>query len=216
MRIHRTTLSSLLILLAMTTALPGQATRPTGDATSQPILWPKTARPTLGITSFYTDFDGIHVPMLRLQSGGLTFEVASRKTLLARATKAPRYSGEFTDSRTPGISIGISVFDKTEFIPDLSIASWAAYKAGIQIEKPGIEFVLDDSNIDSPITPYVFGQQFRQIAYEQSTAQGVVKRREIFAFVGTKLVVFTVNGAKEAVDQNWGSVNRLISEFNLG
>ena len=185
------------------------------EAEVEPIAWPQEQRPKLGTTSFYANFDGIHVPMYRIQSDRLSFELANRKTLRVTPPSSSRYSGHLTDSRIPNVSLGISVFKKGEFLPDLSEESWTAYKAGLLIDKPNIDVVLENTNIGQAKTPYIFGKQFRQIVYEQKTSRGIIKRRELFAFVGSNLLVFTINGTKESIDQNWNAVEHLIGEMTL-
>lgn len=221
--IMKFTTSLLLATLAVATpaallraqAVPSTISQAAGsEQTVEPIFWPKEGRPKLNVSSFYTDFDGIDVPMIQLQVDSLNVLLSNRKTLRARGSNSYRYSGELTDSRLPGVSLGLSVFKADEFLPDLSDQSWNAYKAGLAAELPNAEIVLDNSNIGQAITPYVFGEQFRQIVYEQATPQAIVKRREIFAFVNSRLLVFTVSGTKAAVDQNWTSIEHLISEMS--
>ncbi len=211
-------LKPLIFSMALLASLGGsaiaQTEQPSSASEIEPAYWPQEPRPELSTTSFYTKFDGIDVPMYLIQSDKLRFEIANRQTLRINKTSSSRYSGELIDSQVPGISLGISVFKQGEFLPDLSEESWAAYKKGLLIEKPNIEIVLDNSNIDQPITPYVFGKKFRQVAYEQETQRAVIKRREIFAFVGPNLLVFTITGTKENVDRNWSSVEHLIGEMS--
>lgn len=204
-----------LYTLFVTVAGFGQGTPANSKNEVDPIHWPIEPRPKLGATSYFTDFDGISVPMYRFQGDGISFELASRRSLRVRQANSNRYSGELTDSRIPGVSLGVSIFREGEFLSDLSEESWDAYKASLAIDKPDVQVVLENSNIDQPTTPYVFGAKFRQIVYEQKTSRGIIKRREIFAFVGTNLLVFTITGTKESVDKNWTSVEHLIGEMSL-
>lgn len=202
-------------LAAIASPLAGSAQEtPEHSEAAAPIHWPAEPRPQLGATSFHIQFDGVAVPMILIQVEGISFELANRSTLQISPTKSARYSGELTDSRLSGVSMGISVFKKGEFLPDLSEESWAAYKESFAIDKPNVEIVLENSNIDQAITPYIFGEQFRQIAYQQETPRGTIKRREIFAFLGDTLLVFTVNGSKTSVDTHWTAVEHLIGEMS--
>ncbi|EDY82661.1 hypothetical protein VDG1235_2284 [Verrucomicrobiia bacterium DG1235] len=208
----------IALLLAAATSMaadPRQTVLQTEESDIVPIHWPQTPRPALGAMEYRTTFDGISVPMLLLQLDKLSFELSKRKSLKIRKSSSPRYSGELSDERIPGVSIGLSIFNQGEFLEDLSDQSWESYKAGLMIDKPGIEIVFENSNIESPATPYVFGQTFRQIAYEQVTANMTIKRREIFAKVGDRLLVITMSGTKDSIDQNWSSSEQLISEMSL-
>lgn len=202
------------LFLGSTLAVVAQSELTSNEQENEPIYWPKEARPKLSTTSFYTNFDGIAVPMYRMQSDALSFELANRKTLRVRPPSSNRYSGELTDSRIPGVSLGVSVFKKGEFLPDLTEKTWSAYKAGLLIDKPNIDVVLENTNIGQAMTPYIFGEKFRQIVYERKTSRGTIKRREIFAIVGPNLLVFSVNGTKETVEQNWTSIEQLIGEMS--
>lgn len=206
---------SILILSALALAEHAKANTGDGEAQVKPTYWPATPRPNLAFSSYYSDFDGILVPMYSVRSGKLSFELSNRKTVSIQNSSSTRYSGEIRDSQAPGVVMGLSIFNLKEFLPDLSDESWTAYKTGLVADKPNVKLVFENSNIDSPTTPYVFGKKFRQIAYELDSDQGVVKRREIFAIVGENLLVFTINGTKASVDQTWIKVEHLISEMTL-
>lgn len=208
-------LASIFVLSALGGASFAMANPQGDEAKTEPMYWPATPRPSLGISSYYSDFDGILVPMYSIQSGALSFELSNRKNISIQHSSSARYSGEFSDSRQPGITMGLSTFDLKEFLPDLSEESWKAYKTGLLVKKPNLKVVFENSNIDAPATPYVFGKKFRQIAYESASGQAILKSREIFAIVGQNLLVFTINGTKETVDQHWTSIENLISEMTL-
>ncbi|MDQ8186904.1 hypothetical protein [Pelagicoccus sp. SDUM812002] len=203
------------IALLMGTAAAAFSQTANDGSDLEALFWPKSARPELSTRSSFDNFDGIHVPMLLVQSSDLSFELANRENLRINRPSSSRYSGEITDTQLPGITIGLSLFKGGEFLPDLSEVSWSAYRKGLLIEKPYIEIVLENTNIGQAITPYVFGKQFRQIVYQLETTRGLVKRREIFCFVGSNLVVFTISGTKQSVDLHWTAVENLISELSL-
>lgn len=185
------------------------------DEAKTSIFWPITSQPKFGIRSFNRSFDGIDVPMVSIQIGKWEFELSRNYNQHFQASNSPRYSGEIHDKRFSDAPLRISQFTAKKFLPDLSEESWASYKKGLIERNPQIKVVLDNTNLDAPITPYVFGQKFRQIAYEIQASNQIVKRREIFTFLGDDLIVFSVSGTKENVDRHWTQVERLISEMTL-
>lgn len=204
-----------ITVICLSATLTSQAQSNPQSAEPEAIHWPSTPRPNVEVSHVQTNFDGIPVPIIQIQLEELKFELANRKTLASQGTSSPRYSGEFTDERLPGVTIGMSVFKRGEFLADLSEESWSSYKRGLALDTPNLSIVLDNTNIGAAITPYVFGKEFRQIAYEQESGNLTVKRREIFAFIGSNLFVFTISGTKAMVDQNWVQVDHLIGEMNM-
>ena len=179
----------------------------------QPILWPESNRPALSVSETNIMFDGYPVSVLRLQIHDLAIEISNRPDFTIESSSSNRFSGTIKDSSMPGVTIGISLFNKTEFLPDLSEKTWKAYLEGIVANNPSASIVFENSNIEERITPYVFDQQFRQVAYEVAEGSNIEKTREIFAFIGDSLLVFSASGSKEAIDQNWFKVEQLISEM---
>lgn len=126
-----------LCVASLSSAAPqaaGEPADPSADA--QPIYWPQAARPKLAVNEYSMRFDGHPVSMLQLQSSKVAIEIAKRPDFSLSPPSSPRYSSEIRSSSIPGIAIGLSYFRADEFLPDLSPASWEAYKAGLKAERP--------------------------------------------------------------------------------
>lgn len=185
------------------------------DSDAKPIFWPETQRPKTIAKPTNILFDGSPVSILSLQTGQVSLEIVKREPFSLVPESSSRYSTEIVNRNWPNVYLGLSFFDKSEFLPDLSENSWLAYKAGLALQRPDAQVVFESSNIDSPATPYVLGAKFRQIAYEIQSGPEIAKKREIFAFVGGDLLVFSVTGLKADVDNSWAGVDQFINEMNL-
>lgn len=181
----------------------------------KPILWPQTPRPKTVAMPINTMFDGYPVSILSLQTRETSLELVKREPFSLVPASSSRYSVEIVNRNWPNVYLGLSFFDKGEFLSDLSEKSWLAYKAGLELQRPDAQIVFESSNIDGPATPYVFGAKFRQIAYEIQSGPEVAKKREIFAFLGDRLLVVSVTGVKADVDQSWTRLDQFVSEMSL-
>ena len=183
---------------------------------AKPILWPDAPRPRTVVKPITTFFDGYPVSILSLQTREATLEVMKSDPFSQVPAGSSRYSLELVSPTWPNVYFGLSYFDRGEFLPDLSEASWQSYKLGLAQERPDARVVFESSNIESPATPYVLGSHFRQIAYEIPNGAETAKKREIFAFVGSDLLVISITGLKADVDQSWTKLDQFISEMSLG
>jgi len=206
--------SVALCLAPLASAAQRTASEPAPEAT--PIHWPQSPRPNLAVSEYSVHFDGHPVSMIQLHTSDVAIEIAKRPDFALGPPSSPRYSAEIRSESLPGVAIGLSTFKAEEFLPDLSAASWEAYKAALKSQSSSFRFVFENSNIDAPATPYLLGQPFRQIGYQIAAGNRAIIRRELFAFVGETLLVFTVYGTPEAIEEHWQGVDRLLSELSLG
>ncbi len=179
------------------------------------IPWPTAPRPSLKISEYEREFDGLQLKVLAIKVLDVEFELENRSNFYVNPPGSPRYSAVFRDDAVSGVSIGLSAFKKKEFLLNLNNSNWNAYTSTIESQQPNTKIVFENSNIEQSATPYILNQKFRQVAYEQELGGGrFQKTREIFAFVDNTLLVFSASGSKQAVDSNWDSFNQLIGEMS--
>ncbi|MBC2604660.1 hypothetical protein [Pelagicoccus albus] len=204
-----------LLSLTISQAETATVTLRNEEAEQKTIHWPTAPQTKISARNGTVDFDGAQVKMLNLQFDSFEIELALSKGLSFRANPSAQYAASLSGERIPGVTLGIATFAPEDFLSDLSDSNWDAYKLGLTKDNPHLKIVRDDSNIGTRSSLYTFGKDFRQLAFELGSSGNEFKRREVFFMINGKLVAFTVEGMKEAVDQSWIRIDHLIGEMTL-
>lgn len=168
-------------------------------AVSAATKWPTTARPVLTPKVTHEPFDGGKIEHLTLEGGGARFRTGNNVALRMTA-RDPRYSVLFDHTRYPGSEIGLSLFNRNEFLSSLESTDWNKYLASLRYLYPiGFEVISDRPPEETARGIPIMGKPYREltIRYLPDVDSDPIVRREIFIMMEDKLLVASLGAPQD-------------------
>lgn len=159
------------------------------------LAWPTNARPTAPLREQQIEFDGITMPVYRLQISSVDIEI-SYLAAFSLGANDPKWSATFVIAQQPAIRWGATVFNKGEFLPDLGTESLLAYVESLQAG--GATQVVCTADGQTQEDLMISGIKAERVDYVQEGT----KTREYLVEVNGKIVVFGYQAPVKLFDEH--------------
>lgn len=183
-------------------------------AASAATKWPSNARPVLTPKVTYEPFDGGEIEHLTLEGGGVRFQTGNNVNL--RITeRGRRYSVLFEHTRYPESQIGLSLFNRNEFLTSIESTAWDSYLTSLRYLYPiGFEVISDRPPEETARGIPIMGMPYREITirYRLDDDSVPIVRRETFIMMEDKLLVASL----QAPENFFPSAERTLQTMLVG
>ncbi|BET68360.1 hypothetical protein ASA1KI_32780 [Opitutales bacterium ASA1] len=169
-----------------------------------PTAWPTAPRPTLEARTTQESVDGVPVSATVLHGSDIRIRLDAVGGWTRTAACPPHGSIVLAHENVPDVALAFSLFAADELLPDLSSASWEGYiDAIVATHADRLARVVAGGNIETEGRLFVFGRPYREITYTTRTGEEgrLGARREVFVFLGEKLLVISLGGESAAVER---------------
>ncbi len=202
--------------LASAQPAPSPSQPPANEAKLAPIYWPEAGRPPLRYAVAEKLFDRIPMDFGMLEGAGFkwTTNIPDRWFPLNRTPS--RFSIAFSAKSSEPLTLGVTVFNRDEFMPDLSAQTWERFLDGLR-EQNGAAFriIAQTSTIEDPLQgPSIFGEPTRELFCQvKSLPTGVVSQLCLFLIHRGKLLAFSLTGPESIVQAHAEEFRLLVGQF---
>ncbi|RME72783.1 MAG: hypothetical protein D6781_01680 [Verrucomicrobia bacterium] len=187
-------------------------------ADADAIFWPAKPRPPFSVETRQEIFDAVPITVTEFVGAGIRIRADAAGSWIGHDTAGGRYSLRLTHYRNPNIKLAFSIFGPGEFLPDLGEKAWQAYLAGLrQTWGDALRDLTETNKADGTGDVFLFGKPYREVYYTVNRAPGTppVTFRELFALVGGRLLVVTVEAPAERMPGLVLPVDRFLARLEL-
>ncbi len=211
----------LLLLAGVASLVPAQPASspnppPVKEDQLAPIYWPEAGRPPFRYAVAQKLFDRIPMDFGVLEGAGFkwTTNIPDRWFPLNRTPS--RFSIAFCAKSNEPLTFGVTVFNRDEFMADLSDRTWERFLDGLR-EQNGTAFriLAQTSSVEDPtLGPSIFGEPTRELLCQvKALPTGVVTQLSLFLIHRGKLLAFSLIGPESIVRTQAEEFRLLVGQF---